>query len=67
MSEYREIIGDRPQFRIFRVRVKTQAKSVIARYRHEGIHMDRNGYIYTYVYISAFCINHYWASRQAFA
>ena len=43
---------------IFGVRVKTQAKRVIARYRYEGIHIDRNVYIGTYDYISTFRLNH---------
>ena len=36
---------------------------MIARNRQKGIHLDRNVYIYTYVYISTFCINHCWANN----
>jgi len=46
-------------------RVKTQAKSVIARYKDKGIHMGRNVYIYTYAYISTFCLNHCYALQIA--
>jgi hypothetical protein len=34
---------------IFGVRVKTQSKSVMARYRYEDIHKDMNVHMYTYV------------------
>ena len=31
---------------------------MVARYRHKGVHMEIKVYIYTYVYISTFCLNH---------
>jgi len=37
---------------------------MVARYRHKGVHMDINVYIYTYVYISTFCLNHCYVFKR---